>query len=86
MANPADVQTSKACRRLFTKKGINVNAAEVRVMHGVCHIRGLIEPIPGQGVEDLREAVKTVCGFIKRLPGVRDVSIDVIYRGERPTK
>jgi len=84
MANPADVQSSKACRRLFGKRGIDVRGAEVRVMHGVCHVRGVIAPIPGQGVENLRETVLSVCGFIKRLPGVRDVSLEVIYKGERP--
>jgi len=54
------------------------------VMHGVYHVRGVIAPIPGQGVENLRETVLSVCGFIKRLPGVRDVSLEVIYKGERP--
>ncbi len=81
MANPADVQSSKACRRILGKRGIDVSMAEVRVMHGVCHVRGVVSPIPGKGIENLRDELQNACGLIRRFPGIREVAIDVAYLG-----
>lgn len=69
---------------MFGKRGVDVTAADIRVMHGVCHIRGVVALIPGHDVTDLRTTVQEIANLIKRMPEVRDVSIDVAYRGERP--
>jgi hypothetical protein len=81
MANPADVGASKAARRMFGKKGVDVSQADVRVAHGVCTIRGVISLLKGHD-GDVKTNTLEVANILKRRADVKDVVVDVTYRGE----
>jgi len=80
MATPADMEATKAARRMFGKRGVDVSLADIRVMHGVCHVRGVLSALKGKEVEDLRAAVEQVATFLKKRPDIREVAVDAVYR------
>lgn len=81
MASHADAEASKAARRYFSRRGIDVGMADIRVMHGVCHIRGVVSFVRGaEGEQDLKTAVQQAAMILRRRPDIRDVAIDLIYR------
>lgn len=81
MADPKDVTGTKMARSMLGRRGIDAATADVRVMHGVCYIRGTVTAIRGGGVTDLREAMAHCARLLKQRPEIRDVVVDVIYRG-----
>ena len=82
MSSPADVGASKAARRMFGKRGIDVSGADVRVHHGVCAVRGVVGLIKGVEVSgDIKEVTQQVCNLLRRRPDIREVTLDVIYKG-----
>lgn len=80
MADPNDVSGTKMARSLFGRRGIDVSRADLRVMHGVCYLRGTISAIRGFGVEDLKGETANVARLLRQKPEIRDVVIDVTYR------
>ena len=80
MADPRDVAATKMCRREFTRKGVDVSAADIRVMHGVCYLKGQIKMIMGEGKIDLKEQVQLVARILRSKQGINDVIVDVNYK------
>lgn len=80
MADPADVEASKAARRTFGKRGIDITQADIRVMHGVCHVRGVLSRIPGKDIDDLRAATEQVATLLRKRGDIREVAVDVVFR------
>lgn len=80
MADRGDVTGTKIARSMFGRRGIDVSRAEVRVMHGVCYIRGPVSAIKGSGVEDVRGECEQVARLLRQKPEIRDVVLDCVYR------
>jgi hypothetical protein len=78
--NEEDVRATKAARTELTKRGIDVTLCDVRVMHGVLHIRGSVRKGPGGEFTDLKEELDRVCGLLRQKPGIKDVSLAVSIR------
>lgn len=83
MASPADREASKGARRFLGKRGIDVQNADVRVSHGVCFIRGVVSAMPGSEIEDIKLALDQAANLLRKRPDIRDVSVDVAYRGAK---
>ncbi len=79
MADPKDVQASKYLRSELGKKLIDVGQADVRVMHGVAYIRGVVKSIPG-GPPDVKVAINQVAQNLRQKGIVKDIVIDCAYR------
>lgn len=80
MADPKDVGVTRAARKYFTKHHIDITRADLRCMHGVLYLRGVVAAYRGSEFSDLREEVERIARLLRQQPGVRDVSIDVICR------
>jgi hypothetical protein len=79
MADPLDVRASKYLRSEFGKKLIDVTQADVRVLHGVAYIRGVVKPIVG-GPSDLKSALNTACTGLRQKGTIKDYVLDCVYR------
>lgn len=78
MVDPKDVQALKTVRAEFSKRGIDISRADVRVMHGVCHIRGTLSKMPHATFEDLDEELHHLMKVVRQHSGIRDVSLEVV--------
>lgn len=84
MADPKDVEATKAARREFSKRAVDISQADLRVMHGVVYLRGTVKAMrSGDGAMggDLRSEIETIARVLRQKAGIRDVVIDVTYRG-----
>ncbi|MBS1722119.1 MAG: hypothetical protein JSS66_03820 [Armatimonadetes bacterium] len=79
MADIEDVRATKQVRSEFGRKMIDVTQADVRVMHGVAYIRGVVKPIVG-GPSDLKQAMHTVAHGLVQKRIIREMIIDCSYR------
>ncbi len=79
MANPADVAANKMARQEFSKRGLDMTRADVRVTHGVCYIRGSVGVIRG-GPQDVRSELDLIAKVLRTRPGIKDVVIDCTMR------
>jgi hypothetical protein len=80
MADPNDVAGTKYARSMMGRRGIDVSRADVRVMHGVCYIRGQVTAIKGSDVHDIKAAVEHMARILRQRPEIRDVVVDVSFR------
>lgn len=81
MRDIGDVRGTKAARQLFSRRGIDLTLADIQTMHGVVHIRGTLQRIPGSDFTDLKAEVANVARVLRQKPEVRDVVVDAIFRG-----
>ncbi len=77
MVDPKDVHALKTVRAEFSKRGIDITRADIRVAHGICHIRGWLSKMPHASFEDLEEEVHHLVKVIRSRPEIRDVALEV---------
>lgn len=79
--DPHDVAFSKFARSVLTKKGVDLTAADLRVMHGVVYLKGSVAlnrgDFPGG---NLKQQVALAEHQLRQKPGIKDVIIDVMYK------
>lgn len=80
MADRGDIEATKRARREFTKHHIDISRADLRVMHGVVYLRGIVLKEHGAHYEDVKTETERIGRLLRQLPQVRDVVIDVMYR------
>lgn len=78
MVDPKDVHALKSVRTEFSKRGIDTSRADIRVSHGICHIRGWLSKMPHATFDDLEEEVHHLLKVIRSRPDIRDVALEVI--------
>lgn len=79
MLSESDVRGLRYAHSAFNRRGIDTSRADVRMMHGVIHVRGTLAKAPGSSYPDLRAEVDHTIKLIKSKPEVRDVVLDVVY-------
>lgn len=79
-SDPKDIDGTKALRREFNRRGLDITGADLRVMHGVAYIRGTIKTTR-ETEGDCKSVVEIVARAIRQHPSVRDVVIDCTMRG-----
>lgn len=69
---------------MFGKRGIDVSQADLRVMHGVLYVRGVVSGMRGFdfGQLSLSESVDQVANILRKRPDVRDVSLSCYFKGD----
>ena len=78
MADPNDVAMTKAVRREFNRRKLDMTLADVRVSHGVVYVRGTIKAMRG-GAEDPKEECALIARILRTRPEIRDVIIECIF-------
>lgn len=80
MADPNDVSGTKAARSLLGRRGVDLTLCDLRVMHGVCYIRGTVSAVKGSGILDIKTEIEHCARLLRQKPEIRDVVIDARYR------
>jgi hypothetical protein len=79
MITESDVRGLRFAHSVFGRRGVDVTRADVRMMHGVLHVRGTLCKAPGAIIPDLKSEVEHIAKLIKSKPEVREVCLDVSY-------
>ncbi len=80
MANEDDVRGTKYARSEVGRRGIDLTQADLRVMHGVCYIRGSIRALRSANIPDLHSEMEKIAKILRTKPEIKDVVLDCIYR------
>ncbi len=75
-----DVRGTKYARSAFTKRGIDISMADVRVMHGVCFVRGKLKAMPKWDIESVEHESAKIANIIKRQPDIKECVLECAYQ------
>lgn len=71
--------TRRVQRELGKRVALDTNLVNVRSVHGVVYVNGRVRAMRAVVNLSLEEEMAIVAQNIKRIPGVRDVIMDVAY-------
>jgi len=80
MASEEDVRGTKHARSEFSRRGIDLTQADLRVMHGICYVRGSVRALRSANIPDLRSEMEKIAKILKTKQEIKDVIMDCIYR------
>jgi len=69
----------RATRVEFSKRGVELGRADVRITHGVLQIRGTISAIRGANIKNLEVEVETIARVLRQKPDIKNVIIECTY-------
>ncbi len=75
-----DVRGTKGARAVLGRRGIDVAQADVRCMHGVLHIRGVVRAIPGNNILDIKAEMENVAKVLRTRVEIHDVILECTYK------
>ena len=81
MADAKVTRGLRAARCEFSKRGIEIGRADLRMTHGTLHIRGTISVMRGIVIKDLRAEVEIVGRVLRQKPDIKDVVVDCNFHG-----
>lgn len=67
-----DAEMTRMVRREISRRYVDTTYVDIRVMHGVCYLRGHIKPLKGHD-NDLTEEHEIILRIIRQRPGIREV-------------
>lgn len=71
-----DAEMTRMIRREISRRYVDSNNIDVRVIHGVVYLRGYMQRLRGHDV-DLREELDIILRIIRGRPGIRDVCCEI---------
>lgn len=80
MVDEKDVRALRFVRSEFSRRCIDVTRADVRMMHGVLHVRGEVGAMPNCTFTDLKSEMELVARILRTKAEIREVVLDVTYR------
>lgn len=75
-----DLRASKFVRALFARRGLDVSRCDVRVTHGICYVRGMVQKIGGINIPDMDAEIENLAKVIRGRSEIRDVVLEVTVR------
>jgi hypothetical protein len=79
MADPNVVRALRATRCEFSKRGIEITRADIRLVHGGLHIGGTISKMRGSAITDLKAEVELVAKVLRQKSDIKTVTVDCRY-------
>jgi hypothetical protein len=80
MANEEDVRGTKAARAEIGRRGFDITHTDIRVMHGICYVRGTIKVLRGSNIPDGKTEMEKLAKILRSKPEIKDVVLDCIFR------
>ena len=80
MVDEKDVIALRYARSELSRRCIDISRADVRMAHGVLHIRGDLTPLPNCTFSDLKTEVELIARVLRQKPEIREVILEVSYR------
>ena len=75
-----DVRGTKYARTAFARRGIDISMADVRVMHGVCFVRGKLRPMPKWDIRHVEAECQKIAGIIKKQAEIKECIMECTYQ------
>lgn len=75
-----DIEMRRMALREINKRRVDTTLLDVHAIHGVIYIRGVVRRLRGYDF-DLKAEMEIIRRILHQKPGVRDVVIEVTYRG-----
>jgi osmotically-inducible protein OsmY len=72
-----DAQQTRSVQRELTRRNIDASEIDVRVVHGVCYMRGTLSKLRSHPEVDLEHESEVIRKVIRQVQGIRDVVWDV---------
>jgi len=79
MADINDVRALRAARTEFSKRGVDITRCDIRMHHGILHVRGAVSVAKGSFIKDLKTEVEHIGRILRQKAEIRDVVIDCQY-------
>jgi hypothetical protein len=80
MAAEGDAALTKLVRSQVARRYIDSSLLDIRVMHGLVTMRGVIRVLRTNPDIDLQKEMDTISTILRQKPGIRDVVWDVTQR------
>ena len=80
MAAGEDAAMTKMVRGQIARRYIDSSLLDVRVMHGLVSLRGVIRVLRTHPDVDLQKEMETISTILRQKPGIREVVWDVTLR------
>ncbi len=74
-----DVQMTRLVQREIGRRYIDTRQLDVKVIHGIVYMRGVVRQIRGHDV-NLEAELEIIRRILRSKPGIRDVIMDVTCR------
>ncbi len=68
-----DIAATRRIRAQITRRTVDSSMLNVRVVHGVVYVQGIIRKLRSYPNIDLEQETETICHILRLQPGVRDV-------------
>lgn len=75
------MEVLRLVRKEMARRAIDFSYAQIYVMHGVVYFRGQVKAMRGHNL-DLREEMEKMGKVLRTKQDIRDVVLDLIYRGD----
>lgn len=75
-----DAQMTRLVQREISRRYIDASRLDVKAMHGVVYLRGMIKKLRGHDV-DLTHELDVIQRVLRSKPGIRDVVTEVDLKG-----
>jgi hypothetical protein len=72
-----DAEMTRSVRREISRRYVDTNNVDVRVIHGIVYLRGWIDRLRGYESMSLVEELEIILRILRGRPGVRDVVCEV---------
>jgi len=81
MADERDVRGLRISRTELSKRGIDTTRCDLRVLHGVLYIKGMVSVTKGAVIPDIRLEMEHIARVLRQKQEIRDVVLDCQYPG-----
>ncbi len=75
-----DVAITRMVRGQIARRYIDASLLDIRVSHGVVHLRGVIRTLRTHADMDLAKEMEVISTVLRTKPGVRDIIWDISQR------
>ncbi len=72
-----DAQNTRAVQRELCRRYVDASQIDVRVIHGVCYLRGVMAKLRSHPEVDLEHETEIIQRLLRQHAGIRDVVWDV---------
>ncbi|WP_144241254.1 hypothetical protein [Fimbriimonas ginsengisoli] len=64
----------------MSKRGIDIARSDLQLRHGVLMVRGVIVPMPGSNISDVKIEMDHIARLLRQKPEIREVILDCKYQ------
>ena len=75
-----DAQNTRSVQRELSRRYVDSTRIDIRVIHGVCYLRGIMAHLRSHPEVDLEHEAEVIQRILRQKPGIRGVAWEVQIR------